>query len=191
MRIYYQFKEEDSQNFVGTSYGQFKEENQSAFSSLADGTSITISQDYNALKNKPQINSVELIGSVSLPMLGLRAIYYDTTANWNRQMSLIAEEGAIYIYSDYTSYSDEIGNTVSLAGIKIGDGKAYLADIPFVTDALTSFILEHVNNKDVHITPQERTFWNNKVSSYVDPESIETLVLSKTHYELEGEIHYG
>lgn len=175
MRVYYQFKEENEQSFVG----------------MSDSTSVTATTDYEKLKNKPSINSVELIGSLSLPDLGLRAIYYDTTAHWNQQPSLIAEEGTIYIYSDYTSYDDGAGNVTPLAGIKIGDGNAYLIDMPFVTDALTATVLNHISNHDVHITPQERLFWNNKVSSYLDQEDSETLVLSKTHYELEGEIRHG
>ena len=27
---------------------------------------------------------------------------------------------------------------------------------------------EHINNSDIHITPQEREFWNNKVRCYLD-----------------------
>lgn len=176
MRIFYQFKEEKPEVFMGMSDS----------TSISGGTS-----DYNKLRNKPSINSVELIGSISLPELGLRAIYYDTTANWNNQASLIAEEGTVYIYSDYTSYDDGAGNITPLAGIKIGDGSAYLIDMPFVTDALTSTLLNHINDHEVHLTAQEREFWNNKVSSYIDPESEETLVFSKTHYELEGELRHG
>ena len=176
MRIFYQFEEEKPEVFMGMSDS----------TPISGGTS-----DYNKLRNKPSINSVELIGSISLPELGLRAIYYDTTANWNAQGSLIAQEGTIYIYSDYFSYDYGEGNIVPLAGIKIGDGSAYLIDMPFVTDGLTATLLNHINNHDVHITPQERAFWNNKVSSYIDPESTETLILSKTHYELEGELYHG
>ena len=175
MRIFYQFQEEIPDVFMG----------------MSDSTPITGTTDYNNIKNKPRINSVELIGSISLPELGLRAIYYDTTANWNAQMSLIAEEGTIYIYSDYSSYDDGNGNLTPLAGIKIGDGSSYLIDMPFVTDGLTSTLLNHISNHDIHITVQERAFWNNKVSSYIDPEFSETLVLSKTNYELGGELYHA
>lgn len=176
MRVFYQFEEEKPEVFMGMSDSM----------SISGGTS-----DYEKLKNKPSINSVELIGSLSLPDLGLRAIYYDTTANWNMQGNLVAEEGTVYIYSDYTTYDDGNGNITPLAGIKIGDGNAYLIDMPFVTDALTATLLRHISNTEVHLTAQERAFWNNKVSSYIDLEDGETLVLSKTHYELEGEIYHG
>lgn len=156
-----------------------------------EGTVVTAATSYNRLLDKPIINSVELIGSLSLPDLGLRAIYYDTKENWDIQSSLVSEKGTIYIYSNYTYLDDGEGNLTPLAGIKIGDGNAYLLDVPFVTDGLTSMLLSHIGNDKVHITPQERLFWNNKVSSFIDTESSETLVLSKTHYELEGEIYHG
>ena len=55
---------------------------------------------------------------------GFRHIYYDTTANWNAQATMISEAGAIYIYSDYSTVDG-----VSVPGIRIGDGKLR----PFLT----------------------------------------------------------
>jgi hypothetical protein len=186
MNIKYKFIEPTDNFSMG-----FKEPTEHFSMGFGEGTSITPVTSYNRLTDKPIINSVELIGSLSLPELGLRAIYYDTTENWDNQRFLISEEGAIYIYSDYSSLDDGNGNITPLAGIKIGDGNAYLIDMPFITDGLTSMLLGHIGNANIHITPQERAFWNNKVSSYMDTTSSETLVLSKTNYELEGEIYHG
>lgn len=55
-------------------------------------------------------------------------IQYDTTANWNAQLELIAQRGTFYVYSDHSV--DENDNPVP--GIKIGDGSSYLIDMPFV-----------------------------------------------------------
>ena len=187
MKINYRFQEESADHIY-----RFNEDNNSQyFRGLGEEVHVSANTDYNRLSNKPRIGTVELIGSVSLPELGLRAIYYDTTANWNAQHSLITEPGTVYIYSDYSFIDDGNGNLTPVAGIKIGDGSSYLIDMPFMTDALTATLLSHVGNGDVHITPQERVFWNNKVSSYMDMEADETLILSKTHYELEGEIHHA
>lgn len=186
MKINYRFQEEN----VDHTY-KFNEENEQHYKGLSEDITLSVNADYNALSNKPRIGTVELIGSISLPELGLRAIYYDTTAHWDMQVSLVTEEGAVYIYSDYTYIDDGIGNLTPIAGIKIGDGSSYLIDMPFMTDGLTATLLSHVNNSSVHITPQEREFWNNKVSSYIDTEASETLILSKTHYEIEGEIRHG
>ncbi len=115
-------------------------------------------------------------------------IHYDTTENWNAQGHLIGEEGNLYIYSDYETIYDEVGNPTYVPGIKIGDGNAYLSDLPFISAAMTATIMSHISNDTIHITDAERAFWNNKVSSFLDPQESEKLILSKTNYEINGEI---
>ena len=148
-------------------------------------------KDYNNLENKPQINSITLEGSLTAADLSLGSIYYDTTANWNSQVSLIAEKAAIYVYSDYSYINMGSGNLIPVAGLKIGDGSSYLIDLPFVSEDLANIIFRHIANGTIHITNEERSFWNHKVSSYLDGHNTETLILSKTNYVLEGDIYYG
>ena len=156
-------------------------------------TNVIAIDNYDRLRNKPQINSVTLEGNVSLDDLGLKAIYCDTKENWDSQISLVSEAGAIYIYSNYETIYDDVGNPTFIAGLKIGDGNAYLIDIPFVTEAMSSALIAHIGNADIHITAAERAFWNNKVSAYMshEPGEGETLVLSNTSYEKDGEIING
>ena len=142
--------------------------------------------DYNNLINKPTINSIVLTGALNARDLGLGNVYYDTTDSWNAQSELIAEEAAIYIYSDCQIYEDESGNQYPLAGLKIGDGSSYLIDMPFVTDTMSSTLIAHIADSTVHVTAAERAFWNNKVSAYMDHSVDELLVLSKTTYEDEN-----
>ena len=144
--------------------------------------SVVYSSDYSELTNKPQINSVTLEGNLSAYDLGLGQVYYDTKANWNNQLSLIAERAVIYIYSDYEIIYDEVGNPTYIAGIKIGDGTSYLADVPFITDEMTALLIQHLSNSTVHLTNAEREFWNNKISCYLDSNNLENLILSKTNY---------
>ena len=105
---------------------------------------------------------------------GFRHIYYDTTANWNAQTTMVSEAGAIYIYSDYSTVDG-----VSVPGIRIGDGLAYLADLPFASQETMSILTRHINDSDIHITARERAFWNNKVTSVLDRLDAENLVLTK------------
>ena len=105
---------------------------------------------------------------------GFRHIYYDTTANWNAQTTMVSEAGAIYIYSDYSTVDG-----VCVPGIRIGDGMAYLADLPFASQETLSILTRHINNTDIHITAREREFWNNKVTSVLDRLDAENLVLTK------------
>lgn len=155
------------------------------------GYKVVREYDYEKLKNRPSINSILLEGNISLQQLGLRAVYYDTTAAWNSMPSMVGEEGAIYIYSDHQEIIDELGNKYYIPGIRIGDGKAYLIDLPFLSDALTEAFYDHITNTSIHISAEERDFWNNKVSSYLDADDHENLVLSKTTYVTEGDIYNG
>lgn len=80
-----------------------------------------------------------------------------TTAEWESLgVSTVSESGVLYVYTDYKQ--DESGNNIP--GFKMGDGNAYVADLPF-SSAMFDM---HMNNTDIHITAAEREKWNNKVS---------------------------
>ena len=129
-------------------------------------------KDYNILINKPQIEGTELIGNKKLPDFGIPYVFFDTVEGWASKPSLIAKENAIYVYTDYQHDSE--GNNVP--GFKVGDGLGYLVDAPFV-DAVMQ---EHIMNNVIHVTAEEKEFWNNKVRVYIDSENLENLVFT-TH----------
>jgi hypothetical protein len=141
--------------------------------------------NYNQLENKPSINNVTLQNNTTLQQLGLQGIYYDTKDGWNAQSTLVAEQGAIYIYKDYSVSSD--GKDVP--ALKIGDGTSYLIDMPIVNGDVADMLLEHINNAVIHVTADDKTFWNNKSSAYLDQSTTETLVLSNTNFMLRGIIY--
>lgn len=151
-------------------------------------TEVSGVSNYNDLQNKPSINDVTLQENTTLQQLGLRGIYYNTKAGWNAQSSLIAEEGAIYIYKDYSTIS-EGEDTKDVPAIKIGDGTSYLIDMPIVNGDIADMLLEHINNAVIHVTSDDKTFWNNKSSAYLQPNTDETLVLSNTSFMLQGVIY--
>lgn len=109
--------------------------------------------NYDYLTHKPSINGVVIQGDGLAGDYHLLSVYSKTTAEWaeNREIS---EKGAIYIYTDYEQ--DSQGDDVP--AFKLGDGKAYIVDLPF-TDILMQ---EHMANTNIHITPEERAFWNSK-----------------------------
>lgn len=92
-------------------------------------------------------------------------------------MQYIPEAGRIIIYSDKS-----IIDGVAYPGIKIADGLAYVVDLPFVGDDVTSRIISllesHINDKSIHITDTERQFWNNKINYELD-ESDENLIINR------------
>lgn len=101
-----------------------------------------------------------------------KSVLYDTTANWNSRLSFVPDAGAIVVYSDFTTVD---GNNVP--NIKIGDGMAYVVDLPFVNDDMRSVILSHISDTTRHITAAERDAWNNKVTCNVT-------LISGTDYQL-------
>lgn len=84
-------------------------------------------------------------------------VHINTTAYWAAHPELVGERGHIYVYTDHGIVDGQY-----IPAIKIGDGMSYLIDNPFVS-AYQQQLIEHINNHGIHITPQERYFWNNKV----------------------------
>ena len=96
-------------------------------------------------------------------------VYYNTTAYWNEQPTLLSEQGAIYIYSDAKTFEG-----AALPRVKIGTGNAYLIDLHFIDDDIV-YQLAHIDT----VTPQEKEKWNNKVTCYLDSNDNESLIFSK------------
>lgn len=100
-------------------------------------------------------------------------IHSDTTANWNAQVDLVAKKNHIYVYTDYQSMSG-----VNIPGIKTGDGTTYLIDLPFV-DGNQTVLNEHIANMNIHVSNNDRAFWNNKVTCFISKGDAETIVFTK------------
>ena len=86
-----------------------------------------------------------------------------TTAYWNSQLSFIPPKDIIIVYTDGGTIEQD-GETIPIPRIKIGDGNAYCVDLPFVDDNIIHQVEEHINNMDIHVTAQEKAFWNNKIN---------------------------
>lgn len=104
------------------------------------------------------------------------------TAYWNTERDKISDKGVLYIYTDYKHARDESGKEMDIfiPGIKIGDGITYLIDLPFLNDTeFEKFFWDHVNNNIIHITAEQREFWNNKLNYEISDEDIENLILNR------------
>lgn len=98
--------------------------------------------------------------------------YSDTVEGWKSKIHYVAEQNTMYIYIDYKKNEDQ---DFYIPGIKLGDGKTYLIDLPFLNNINSDIdkqILQHVKNKDIHITSQQRLFWNNKLNLKMDNENL-------------------
>ena len=101
---------------------------------------------------------------------GDKEVLYGTTEYWDSQPRLVTIKGSVYVYSDHTT--DSSGKLIP--GIKIGDGISYLIDMPFIDEKY----YQHILNLDIHITSEERQFWNEKVRCYIDPLNEQNIVFT-------------
>lgn len=91
----------------------------------------------------------------------------DTCANWATALGMIPLQGEIIIYTDYKTMEKEIDGeirTVNIPGVKIGDGTTYVQDLPFIDEDLRDKVMMHIDNPNIHVTLQEKIFWNNKLN---------------------------
>ncbi len=112
-------------------------------------------------------------GELSVPLiLDRTAIHYDTKETWNSKKNYIGEKGHIYVYSNYSSKTLDDGTVVKVPALKIGDGEAYLIDLPYIkTEDETKEIIEtieeeittlqeavetHVTDTDAHLSEEDR-----------------------------------
>ena len=116
----------------------------------------------------------------------------DTTQHWNEARGFIPLPGEVIVYTDYEvktytveEYGETVTKTVNIPNIKIGTGNAYVQDLAFVDEKTRDILMEHINNHDIHVTLQEKLFWNNKINVDDAQEQIsgeledETLILNR------------
>ena len=116
----------------------------------------------------------------------------DTTENWNNAIGFIPLPGEVIVYEDYETktytveeYGEIVTKTANIPNIKIGTGNAYVQDLAFVDEKTRDILMEHIRNHDIHVTLQEKLFWNNKINVDDAEEQIsgeledETLILNR------------
>lgn len=113
-----------------------------------------------------------LVGGLTVPSsVAVNNVLVNTTENWNSNPTLIGKKNVVYVYTDRSTNEDG----QSVPGFKVGDGLAYLIDLPFNDDIM----MTHINDSTIHVTDEDRLFWNNKVTAYLNPFNLEELVITK------------
>lgn len=75
---------------------------------------------------------VALLWSKIKQIVNKNLVYYSkTTQEWNSDVFLISEQNVLYIYTDYKTIIKN-NQEIFIPGLKIGDGKTYLIDLPFI-----------------------------------------------------------
>ena len=91
--------------------------------------------------------------------------------------SIEPELGQIVIFTDLYKRTNSEGVEITSAGIKVGDSEKTIEQLPFID----WFYWDHIKDPYIHITEDERTFWNDKISCEVLDD--ETLNLFKNKKE--------
>lgn len=172
---------------------RYRYENSSEWIDLIDFNK-DVNWDYLNAINKPTIGDFEIEGDISdhivLPEEGkglstndftdgykamldnMAYIYSGTTDYWNGQLTLISEKDAIYVYTDQRTEVTPGGITINIPRIKIGDGLAFVVDLPFVDGGAVDVLLDHISANSIHVSPADRIRWDGKVSLIVEGENI-------------------
>lgn len=127
---------------------------------LKDASAL-VGDEYVAIVQDGENRKIQI--DTLLSSIDAASIRVGTTEYWNSQVGYIPSSGVIIVYSDYGSTVID-GKTVPVAGIKIGSGNAYVQDLAFIGDDVKAALLNHIADNSVHITPEERAFWNNKLN---------------------------
>lgn len=91
---------------------------------------------------------------------GFAGIEFGSTEYWNSRLDYVPVEGMLVVYTDYSV--SETGKLIP--NFKIGNGSDYLRNIEFIGFDMREIIEEHINNTTVHITPEDRARWDNKLN---------------------------
>lgn len=103
------------------------------------------------------------VGAVLDEILGSSASFeIHTTQEWIEAGGNISQSGVLYIYSD--GYELDDGQYTKIPRIKIGDGLAYISDLPFFDEKLRLDLSSHIDNFDIHVSLAEKRAWWNKLN---------------------------
>lgn len=104
-------------------------------------------------------------------------IEYNTTEYWDNIKGYVPAKGTIIIYSDYKTELID-GKIAYIPAMKVGTGNAYVQDLQFLSEGDSDLLLNHINNTSIHVTEQEKRFWNRKLN-VVSSVSDETLIFNR------------
>ena len=103
-------------------------------------------------------------------------ILMNTTEYWSSRTDFIPGRGTLVVYTD--RFRTEDGQDIP--GLKIGDGDAYLVDLPFaggdMDPVLARQLEEHLADSAAHVSTADRARWNSKLNCGVDGT---TLILNR------------
>ena len=131
-----------------------------------------ISQAPVNLLGRPGTQPVHMLGRIEVATInidGSTNVYVNTSAYWAARPDYRPDFGVVIGYTDRETVTVD-GVTKNVPGFKIGDGDAYLADLPFEDAAVVATLTAHMQDVGMHVTAEEKAFWNNKLNLTISGE---------------------
>ena len=82
--------------------------------------------------------------------------------------SIKPELGQLVIFTNLRERTKSDGTTITSAGIKLGDGIKTIEQLP----CIDWFYWNHIDDEKIHVTEEQKTFWDNKISCEVLGETL-------------------
>lgn len=132
-------------------------------------TPLKVTEDnYDRLKNKPTINGVAVQGAKVLSDFGnIVTAQYITLADRKERSGEVSKRDVMYVITDYTTDSDGKPEP----GISLGDGNAYIGDLPVIA-GIAEQTIQHMANAAIHVSDKDRTSWDDKVKTTISGDTL-------------------
>lgn len=114
-----------------------------------------------------RLNEYDLLLKDYIKDKGLDSIRVNTTAAWNEQVDYAPPVGQLVIYTD-----GNVVDGVNYPKFKVGDGNAYVVDLPFSEEDFESMLTEHINNTTLHFSTKDRTKLEDSVTLALENENL-------------------
>lgn len=114
-----------------------------------------------------RLSDYDLLLKEYIKQKGLESIQVNTTAYWNEQISYVPPRGQLIVYTDGNVVDD-----VLYPKFKVGDGNAYVVDLPFSEGEYETILQNHLVNQTIHLTTADREKLQNSVVLTLDSENL-------------------
>lgn len=114
-----------------------------------------------------QLGNYDLLIKEYIKNKGLDSIRVDSTVAWSTQTSYVPPKGQLIIYMDGTTVDG-----VTYPKFKVGDGNAYVVDLPFTEGDFEAQLQAHLANQSAHLSAIDRTKLENSVVVSLEDENL-------------------
>lgn len=114
-----------------------------------------------------RLNDYDLLLKKYIKDKGLESIRVNTTAVWSEQVDYAPPVGQLIIYTD-----GNVVDGVNYPKFKVGDGNAYVVDLPFTEGEFEAALTQHLEDSTIHLSTTDRKKLENSVVLTLEGENL-------------------